>query len=60
MQMVIWQCGNLVIRESVSLVGLEEFSVIFFQYKTKFPSLDMKLQVTAFCFNKFVFVNVLI
>lgn len=53
--MVIWQCGNLVIRESVSLVGLEEFSVIFFQYKTKFPSLDMKLQVTAFCFNKFVF-----
>lgn len=43
MQMVIWQCGNLVIRESVSLVGLEEFSVIFFQYKTKFPSLDMKL-----------------
>lgn len=57
--MVIWQCGNLVIRESVSLVGLEEFSVIFFQYKTKIPSLDMKLQVAAFCFNKFVFVNVL-
>lgn len=57
--MAMWQFGNLVIRESVSLVGLEEFSVIFFQYKTKFPSLDMKLQVTAFCFNKFVFVNVL-
>lgn len=59
MQMAIWQRGNLAIWESVPLVGLEEFSAISFQYKTKFPLLNMNLQAKAFCFNKFVFVNVL-
>lgn len=59
MQMATWQRGNLAIWESVSLVGLEEFSAISFQYKTKFPLLGMNLQVKAFCSNKFVFVNVL-